>query len=367
MDNVKVRCSKCVLPTSTPDIHFDSDGVCSYCHSYQYRTTQGEDSLLEILEKYRTPGKEGYDCLAPVSGGRDSTFLLWKLVHDYNMKPLAVHYDNPFTSPQASNNLESAVKQLGIDLIKWSYPDKSLHEKETRKAIKIWSRKPRASMLPILCAVCKGWWPTFIRIAKENNITLIVIGSNPYESATFKEASFGTARTYMKFNQIGKSVIKGLSELAKNPRYLTCSWPAVIKGGLMASHSSPFVRYLYRDVNIVRLFDHIQWNESEVISTISQNLGWSKDPEHPSPWRFDCYLDHVKKFLYQRTVGVSELEDMFSKFIREGFITREEALKRLETENVTPLPLLEKVLKKIDLSTKELNWPKEWLETGDTE
>jgi hypothetical protein len=298
--------------------------------------------------------------MAPVSGGRDSTFLLWKLVHDYHMHPLAVHYENPFNSQQATNNLENTTKQLGIDLIKWTHHDKSLQEKETRKALRIWSRKPSASMLPIICAVCKGWWPNFMRIAKQNNISLIVIGSSPYESASFKEASFGASRTYFHVNHLIKTFGKALKQLAENPRYVTLSWPAVTKMYLMASHSTPIVRALHRDKTVVRLFDYVPWNESEVLTTISKNLGWKKDPDHDSPWRFDCRLDHIKKFLYKKTIGVSELEDLFSKMIREGMITREEALARLETEDSTSLDLVEQVLSQIDLKIADLNWPEEW-------
>lgn len=355
------RCNRCVLPQSTPGIHFDEEGICSYCRDYQFRTTQGEEALKEILNQNRATGVQKYDCMAPVSGGRDSTFLLWKLVHDYKMHPLAVHYENPFSSKQATRNLESAVEQLGLDLIKWTYNNKSFHEKETRKALKIWSRKPSHSMLPIICAVCKGWWPNFVRIAREQNISLIVIGSNPYESASFKEASFGSARTYFQLSHLPKTVAKGFSELINNPAYLMCSWPAVIKMGLMASHSSPVFRVLYRDINVVRLFDYIKWNESDVLTTISENLGWQKDPDHASPWRFDCRLDHVKKFLYKKTIGVSELEDLFSKQIREGMITRDEALERLKTEDTTPFHIVEAVLNQINLQLSDLNWPEDWL------
>jgi len=353
------RCTKCVLPKSTPGIYFDDNGVCNYCHDYKLKTVQGEEALLKILNRYRNKENE-YDCMVGVSGGRDSTFLMWKLAHDYKMRLLAVHYDNPFSSKQAKKNLENAVEKLGIDLIKWTYPDRYFHEKETRKALMIWSRKPSHSMLPIICAVCKGWWPTFFRIARKKNISLIVIGSNPFESASFKEASFGAARTYFRMTRLHKSIGKGLGELAKNPAYMTCSWPAIIKSGLLASHSSPIARLLYKDINVVRLFDFIKWNEAEVLSTISENLGWEKDPDHNSPWRFDCRLDHIKKFLYKNTIGVSELEDLFSKMIRENMITRDEVLERLKTEDVTPIKLVENVLDQINLKFENLNWPADW-------
>ena len=69
---------------------------------------------------------------------------------------------------------------------------------------------------------------------------------------------------------------------------------------------------------------------------------------------------HIKKFLYQKTIGVSELEDLFSKMIRETMITREDALLRLENENKIPISLIENVLQTMDLKLSDLNWPQEW-------
>lgn len=356
-------CTRCILPETTPGITFDEDNVCNYCRTYQNKTVKGEKLLLDLLNESKERSKNNkYDCMIGVSGGRDSTFLMWKLAHDYKMRVLAVHYDNPFSSDQATQNLESAAKQLGVDLVKWTYSRKNWHIDETRRALEIWSSKPSASMLPIICAVCKNWWPDFFKIAKANSISLIIIGSNQYESATFKEASFGSARTYFNAGRILKTIAKGLSELARNPGYLRCSWTAVIRGFVLASHSSPFVRAFYHKYTVVRLFDYIEWDEKMVLDTIENNLGWSRDPQHPSPWRFDCRMDHVKKFLYKKMTGVSELTDLFCKMIREGKMTREEALARLEVEDVTPRNLVDEVLGSMDLDMDSLGWKKEWFD-----
>lgn len=360
---IPIRCKRCILSDTTPGITYDDSGICNYCHSYQPKSVLGEKGLLSIIERHKDINKGNeFDCMIGVSGGRDSTFLMWKLVNDYKLRVLAAHYDNPFSSIQATINLESAADQLGVKLIKWKYPNKNWHVDETRKALTIWSKKPSSAMLPIICAVCKNWWPYFFKIANANNISLIVIGSNPYESATFKEASFGSARTYSKLSRIPKTVSKGFGELRKNPGYLKCSWKAVIRGFLLASHASPWAKAIYGKYEVIRLFDYIPWDENQVLQTISENLGWQKDPGHPSPWRFDCRMDHIKKFLYTHMNGVSELSDFLSKMVREGKISRDEALKRLAMEDVTPVSLVEDVLSEMDLSTKQLNWDNNWFQ-----
>ena len=82
------RCSKCVLPETTPNISFDKEDICNYCHSYEKFRYEGETKLLELLNSQKRAGSK-YDCILGISGGRDSSYALLKLVRDYRMKVLA--------------------------------------------------------------------------------------------------------------------------------------------------------------------------------------------------------------------------------------------------------------------------------------
>lgn len=346
-------CNKCILTDETPGIIFDENGVCNYCASHESATVQGEEKLMEILNQYR--GKRGkYDCMVGLSGGRDSTYTLWKLVNDHKMKVLAIHYDNPFTSEQARINMHRAIEILGVDIIKWSFP-KDVHVNATKKALKVWSHRPSSIMIPIVCAHCKNWWPTIFKYARVNEVSLIVIGSNPLETASFKKEGFGGARSYHKFSNVKNIISKSMKELSTNPRYLTSvSWPLVLSMYLGASHSSPYLKWRYKDINVIRLFDFIKWDEAEVESTIAAKLGWRKSPEVASSWRFDCRLDYVRRKMYSSTVGVTELRDLLSKMIREGMITRAKALERLKEEDHIPLVVIDDVLSKLDMQLSDL-------------
>ena len=123
----------------------------------------------------------------------------------------------------------------------------------------------------------------------------------------------------------------------------------------MAGHNSPYLRWRYKDITVLELFDYIKWDEKEVISTITDNLGWRKSSEVASSWRFDCRLDYVRRLMYATTIGVSELRDLFSKMIREGQITREEALERLKTEDIVPKDVAEDVLADLGLELSDLH------------
>lgn len=346
-------CTNCLLTDETPGILFDEKGVCNYCDSHEKMSVQGEETLIEVLDQFR--GKRGkFDCMVGLSGGRDSTYTLWKLVNDYKMKVLAIHYDNPFTSEQARRNMQRAAEILGVDIIKWSFPEGD-HVNATKKALKVWSYHPSSIMIPVVCAHCKNWWPTIFKHAREREISLIVIGSNPLETASFKKKGFGGARTYHKLSNLPNIIGKSLKELTANPRYLThISWSLILSMYLGAGHTSPYLKWRYKDMTVIRLFDFIKWDEAEVESTIKSNLDWQKSPEVSSSWRFDCRLDYVRRKMYASTVGVTELRDLLSKMIREGMITREKALERLKVEDHIPLSVIEDVLSNLDMKVSDL-------------
>ena len=350
----KALCTRCILTEGTPGIQFDKNGVCNYCNSYVKMNPEGEEKLIKILDQYKAQ-KRKYDCMVGLSGGRDSTYTMLKMVRDYGMKVLAVNYKNPFTSGQARINIKRTVDLLGVDYVEWEHPN-DIHRKATTKTLKVWSHHPSSMLIPLICAHCKITWPGFFKIAKENNIALIVIGSNPLETASFKKAGLGGARTYHKLVNVPNILIKSARELIKNPRYLySCSWSMVFKMYFMASHSSPYLRMRYNDIKVIRLYDYLTWNENSVLERITNELEWEKSTEVESSWRFDCRLDYVRRLIYASTNGVTELRDLFSKMIREGLITREEALERIKKEDITPISLAENVLSDIGLRFEDLN------------
>ena len=167
----------------------------------------------------------------------------------------------------------------------------------------------------------------------------------------------GQARTYHRLSNLPNILISILKELMANPYYLTClSWPQVLKMYLYTSHSSPFSRWRFKDITIVRLFDYLRWNLQEVESTIKDNLGWEKSPEVESSWRFDCRLDYVRRMMYMKTIGVTKLRDLYSQMIREDMISRDEALKRLDKEEIVPMDVINNVLEQFDMTFSDFHF-----------
>mgnify|MGYP000424564041 FL=1 len=116
-------CSRCIYDERVPGIEFNSEGICNYCQQvddlieqYGYAQKKGIDELNRIISKIKKSGKKRkYDCVVGVSGGTDSSYMLY-LTKEWGLRPLAVHYDNTWNTAIATQNIRKMLSKLGIDL-----------------------------------------------------------------------------------------------------------------------------------------------------------------------------------------------------------------------------------------------------------
>jgi len=110
-------CRHCVMPDTKPDLHLDDQGVCNACRSYQARTEIDWDGrrqqLLALLERYRRPDGSHWDCIVPVSGGKDSTYQVVRMLQ-LGLNPLCVTSSTCDLSELGRRNIDN-LKQLGVD------------------------------------------------------------------------------------------------------------------------------------------------------------------------------------------------------------------------------------------------------------
>ena len=114
-----MRCSQCVLTDGMSGVEIGGDGVCNECTA-SCRPTQPEeivdpDGYRRMLKRFE--GRGDYDCLALVSGGKDSVSMLYELVPVYSMNPLVLTFDYGFDDEQAVGNVWRATQALGTDWI----------------------------------------------------------------------------------------------------------------------------------------------------------------------------------------------------------------------------------------------------------
>src|SRR5438067_8655679 len=131
-------CSRCCMPETNEGIKFDEMGICQACQSAEQKIhidwAARERQLREILDHYRARAGHNYDCIVPISGGKDSTFQLHVLVNVYQLKPLAVTFSHNWFSDVGKQNLTNALEKFNVDHILFT-PNRALVNKLARESL----------------------------------------------------------------------------------------------------------------------------------------------------------------------------------------------------------------------------------------
>ena len=113
MNKIK-RCTKCILPETFPKIEFNKHGICNFCLSHETLHAHGEAKLKKVLQAKK--GKM-YDCVVPISGGKDSIFVLNYAVKKLNLRVIAVNYDSGYQDSLSIENMKNACNILEVPLV----------------------------------------------------------------------------------------------------------------------------------------------------------------------------------------------------------------------------------------------------------
>ncbi len=163
-------CVRCVMPSTKPDLYIDADGVCNACRAYENRKHVDWDvrkvQLLALIDKHRKTGGN-WDCVIPVSGGKDSTYQVIRMLQ-MGVNPLCVTSSTCDLSPIGRKNIEN-LKRLGVDHIEFS-PNPLIRAKLNRIAL--------TEIGDIAWPEHVGIFTIPVRVAVQFDIPLIVWGEN---------------------------------------------------------------------------------------------------------------------------------------------------------------------------------------------
>jgi len=130
-------CKRCVMPDTKPNLYLDEDGVCNACRSYEKRQEIDWNKRLEelktLLEKYKSKDSSSWDCIIPVSGGKDSTYQVIRMLQ-LGMNPLCVTATTCDLSDIGRKNIEN-IKSMGVDYVEFS-PKKNIRAKLNKIGLK---------------------------------------------------------------------------------------------------------------------------------------------------------------------------------------------------------------------------------------
>ena len=189
-------CERCVLPDTRPGILFDEEGVCSACRNFEIRKLINWDEREKLFDNVISNAKqrsEGYDCLIPVSGGKDSTWQVVKCL-EKGMNPLCVTWRAPGRTQIGQCNLDNLVK-LGVDHIDYSI------NPYTEKIFMLESlRRFGTPAIPMHMAI----FNLPLKIALIHKIPLVIWGENSaFEYGDPSEEKMGFQLTKSWFNKFG--------------------------------------------------------------------------------------------------------------------------------------------------------------------
>ena len=333
------RCRRCLLPSSLVGISFNKDGVCNYCIKYENDFKDWEEikkrketefqKILSSAQKL----KRAYDCLIPLSGGKDSTYALYLCSKVYKLKTIAVTLDNGFLSNPAKENIKNALKHCNADHIYYN-----INRSNSNLLFKTFIEKTGD-----FCSACMRGINYVAEITvKCFNIPLVISGSGrrvEYVSQIKEVSNLHTASYFEKV--INRTNAEILFKHFSSQKYKS-EFQKII-GGIADIFKIPRTMLMHILPQYVGLYDYIYSPYTEIIEIIKKEMGWGDTPN--SYEHLDCELHNIP--FYNNTLRIKNItKNTFyrSGLIRQGLITREEALKEEETEmlnNETPIELLE--------------------------
>lgn len=328
-DNDLRRCTSCILPETMPFIHFNENGICNYCLHYKRKNEPKPIcDFVELLERYRK--SYGAECIVPFSGGRDSSFGLHLITKELGLRAITYTYDWGMVTDLARRNISKMCSDLNVEniLIAADIRKKRQHIK---KNLETWLKKPDLGMVSILTAGDKHFFKWIENIKRETEINLNIWSVNPLEVTHFKAGFLGIPPKFMNekvYNSGWKSQIdyhqKRFGRMVRNPGYFNTS--------LFDTLSGEYYRSLLPKHDYYHLFDYWKWNESEIDATL-ETYGWETATDTHSTWRIGDGTAAFYNYVYYTMAGFTEHDTFRSNQIREGDITRSEAMDLVIDEN----------------------------------
>lgn len=170
-------CKKCLFPETKPDLSFNDEGICSACQAADQKNKgidweQRKKEFFEIIDYYKKPKDQiGYDCLIPVSGGKDSTYQAYFMKEVCGLNPLCVCFETTAMTEVGQKNLDN-ISKMGIDVIffkkNYNAYREMVIEGFKRVGDEMWPNHLGIFTIPV-------------NVAVKFNIPLIIWGENPQQ------------------------------------------------------------------------------------------------------------------------------------------------------------------------------------------
>jgi len=326
-------CTRCILDTTVSDIWFDDKGECKYCKINDEMEKdhplgpESDRKLKEIIEQIKKDGKGlQYDCIAGTSGGRDSTYTLLKAV-ELGLRPLAVHFDNGWNTEISVKNIKKTCEKLNIPL----YTVVADWEEFKDLQVSFLKASTPDSDIPTDYAI----YSVLFKVAAKEGVKYILNGhsfrtegTSPI-SWTYMDGRYLKA-VHRKFGKI--KTIKSFPVLTL-PRLLYYAFAKRIKD--------------------VRVLEYMDYNKKEVDKVLTSELDWEYYGGHHHE---NVYTKFFQSYYLPKKFNIDKRKTELSALVRSGQITREDALREINSSHYQYDPtVVEYAINKLGLTKEEFD------------
>ncbi len=335
------RCNSCVLPSTFPGIEFDDQGICNYC-----RLNKKSSYIPKDIKNTKKKHNGKYDVIIMVSGGKDSSYVLYQLVKKHHFKVLAYNFDNSFSSETAKKNLENITSELGVKLIV-EKPNQLF--KKLMKNMVLAFRNNQEEIIPRICFFCNlARTHNLLKISEKYDIPLIFTGIHR-----------GDKQILWQVKKKKNNSKKILNTFFLNPNYYFLS--ILYRFFYFSKFSLQNEIILYESgtqfgrSTLHHYFDYEEYNIEKIDKTMKK-ITWSKSKNNLSKDRFDCQLSFLKNYFRQKKHGYSLFEKYYSRMIYEGEITRKKAIEKINKNKLDTSDdkLVKKILGQLGINKSQI-------------
>ena len=328
-----MRCARCAIEAGFEGVTFDSEGICSCCRTIDKHAAtlaqigQQEKLLEDRLARYRDVGK--YDCLVGFSGGKDSSYVIYRLRSRYNARVLAFTWDNGFLTDYARENINRMIKEFELDHL-WVRPKDPVLRSAYRESI-------RSDCWP--CSACfyfaeaSPW-----KLACDHRIPFIVNGRIPEQILRIpNDTSFESDDSIIADNLAPYDFarVKALAERTLRRLNRLRTWLVPDKDLWPVSEENVCLNsdYVLPDdfaPELLAFFLYELHNESRIMDILEQQTTWVRPDSNTPLSHADCEAHDAAGWLYTRNTRRLFLNLEISALVRHNKLSREEAAKIIE-------------------------------------
>ena len=326
-------CSRCVSDTTMSEIKFDSEGVCNFCHLHDkfiemYPLGQkGQQIINNLVQQIKKDGKgKPFDCIIGLSGGTDSTYLLYWAV-EHGLRPLAVSFDNGWNTDIAVRNIRNATEILGVEL---------------HTIIADWEEMKDLQRAFLKASVSDADAPTDYAIYSVLHKEAVKAGVKYSLNGHSFRAEGTVPKSWSYFDgRYVKSVLKKHGTLKR------------IKSFPLMSITRYAYYSLFKRIRDIRIFDYIEYNKAEAKNIIKEKLKWEDYGGHHHE---NIFTRFFQSYYLPVKFGIDKRKVEYSALMRSGQMTREEALDDLSKPYPFKQEDVDFVIKKLGFDSDE--WDK---------